>query len=221
MADELKHAAIEKSDIPPRDAERTPADATTEAPWFDWTNELRFEWYMQRRNGYSSGARDSYQRYDQTIATVAAGAIVLSITFLKDIGYTEISIPFLYASWIAFLAAGGASLISLRTSADCDIERLHQLERLRATGKCNEEKAQRLGTLTVKLNHVSISAFVVGVLLMMIFAFTNYSVFRKPTPQVATTQKGTASVQPASAIPAKSSRTTPGTTTTASSAKHK
>ena len=133
---------------------------------------------MQRRNGYSSGARDSYQRYDQTIATVSAGAIVLSITFLKDIGYTALSIPFLYASWLTFLIAGGASLISLRTSADCDIENLFQLEQLCATGEANSVRAKRLGALTVTLNRVSLTTFVLGILLMMIFAFTNFSVLQ-------------------------------------------
>jgi hypothetical protein len=140
---------------------------------------------MQRRNGYSAGARDSYQRYDQTIATVSAGAIVLSITFLKEVGYTALSIPFLYGSWFTFLIAGGASLISLRTSADCDIENLFQLEQLCATGRTDPTKAKRLGALTVRLNRASLTTFVFGILLMMIFAFMNFSVLRDPVATAA------------------------------------
>ena len=149
---------------------------THQLPWFEWTNELKFNWYMQRRSGYSAGARDSYQRYDQTIAGVSAGAIVLSITFLKDVGYAAPSIPFLYLSWLAFLVAGGASLTSLRTSADTDIERLHQLETLCATGRSDETRARRLGRWTVRLNHLSLFAVILGILFMMSFAAVNYRV---------------------------------------------
>jgi len=173
MADRPTDAKCQSVDCAPHVAE---ANESPDKPFFEWTNELRFQWYMERRNGYSAGARDSYQRYDQTIATVSAGAIVLSITFLKDVGFVAPSIPFLYASWFAFLLAGGASLISLRTSADCDIENLSQLERLRNTGNYDGTKAQRVGAATVRLNNFSLGAFVFGILLMMIFAFMNYEV---------------------------------------------
>lgn len=151
-------------------------DPNEPKPWFDWTNDLKFEWYMQRRNGYSAGARDSYSRYDQTIAGVSAGAIVLSMTFLKDLDYTPESLRLLYASWIVFLIAGGASLYSLRTSADHDIEHLFQLEKLRKTGKINDAKAKELGRKTVFLNRVSLFSFVLGIFLIILFAFANYSV---------------------------------------------
>ncbi|MEA2465086.1 MAG: hypothetical protein QOJ98_2833 [Acidobacteriota bacterium] len=154
----------------------TPEPKTTGL--FPWNDERAFEWYMAKRTGYSNGARDSYSRYDQTIASVSAGAIVLSITFLKDIGYTAWSIPWLYASWIAFLVAGGASLFSLRTSADFDIEQLSDLEALRdgIVTKSEDRKATEYGKRTVMLNKYSLGFFVAGVFLAIMFALINYPV---------------------------------------------
>src|SRR5205085_2310657 len=38
-----------------------------------------------------------------------------------------------------------------------------------------------------KLNHVSLSSFVLGILLMMAFAFANYNILRPPEPQAKST----------------------------------
>lgn len=177
MSDETSEERLPRQPAPETPAAAEPAPE--EKPWFDWSNDLKFQWYMEWRNGYSAGARDSYSRYDQTIAGVSAGAIVLSITFLKDLGYTPTSLKLLYASWIVFLVAGGASLYSLRTSADCDIENLTQLENLRKTGKIKPERAKSLGRKTVVLNRISLGSFVLGILLVILFAFANYSVLEE------------------------------------------
>lgn len=154
--------------------------AKQKKPLYEATDDLKFQWYMERRKGYSSGARESYQRYDQTIATVSAGAIVFSITFLKDIGHTSQSLPWLFASWFAFLVAGGVGLMSLRTSADGDMERLAGLEALKGGDDHTEyeKRGQRLGQLTVLLNTVSLWSFLFGIFLMMIFAYVNVSNLR-------------------------------------------
>lgn len=156
---------------------KNPAPRPTPKPktLFEWDDERLFQWYLSRRSGYSTGARDSYSRYDQTIASVSAGAIVLSITFLKDIGYSPTSIPWLYGSWIAFLFSGGFSLFSLRTSADTDIENLYQLENMCKGAKIDDSKARLLGKQTERLNQASLGFVVTGILLAMIFAVINYS----------------------------------------------
>jgi hypothetical protein len=165
---------------------RAPRNTPPADTLFEWTEDRKFEWYLTRRSGYSSGARDSYSRYDQTIASVSAGAIVLSITFLKDIGYTSQSIPWLYGSWISFLAAGGLSLYSLRTSADSDIERLAELERLvrgkkpEIPEKDGKTRAEKLGESTVLLNRASLGFCLLGITLAMMFAFLNYPLFGSP-----------------------------------------
>jgi len=171
-------AALRPADT---DTLSTAAPSTDEAktPLYEATDEHRFQWYMERRKGYSAGARESYQRYDQTIAAVSAGAIVLSITFLKDIGHSPQSLPWLLLSWGAFLSAGGAGLMSLRTSADCDMQHLNALEALKDGNDCSgdEDKAGSLGKLTVLLNNVSLVSFLLGILLMMVFACVNVSNF--------------------------------------------
>jgi hypothetical protein len=174
---------------PPLETPTSPSPAASAAPppssanpaeearkkLYEDKDEFRFQWYMERRKGYSSGARESYSRYDQTIAAVSASAIVLSINFVKDIGHEQTSIPWLLGSWMLLLVAGGTSLISLRTSADCDLANMTALECLRQGRdyKKLEESAQRLGKRTELLNSIAIRTMLGGIFLMMVFAVWN------------------------------------------------
>jgi hypothetical protein len=210
-----------------RSPSKRPAPPSAPKTLFEWNDDRTFEWYLTRRTGYSTGARDSYSRYDQTIASVSAGAIVLSITFLKDVGYTPTSIPWLYASWIAFLVAGGASLYSLRTSADSDIERLSQLELLCKGKETNETKATQLGQRTVKLNQASFVFFLAGILLAIMFAFVNYPVLggkewlpiEKPAATPAYQKSDPRALAPAPKDPAPMPKPLPATSKDSSSKK--
>ena len=143
-------------------------------PYIDWTDERKFQWFLNRRTGYSTGARESYSRYDQTIAGFSAGTIVLSITFLKEIGYTAWSIPFLYLAWIAFLVAVWYGLLSLRTSGDHDLEQITQLENLCMHGKRDMTRTQGLGVEITKYNKIAVRSFMAGIVLAVIFAFVNF-----------------------------------------------
>jgi hypothetical protein len=111
----------------------------------------KFELYMEQRKGYTQGARDAYQRFDQTIVALSGGSIVLSITFMKDIGHIPQSLSWLFASWGFFLVASLCALISLLTSGEADRERRAQLDCLVETGDCDESKAERLGRITIGL----------------------------------------------------------------------
>jgi len=210
MADETKSA----ENLPPT----PPPEPAAKKPLYEATDDRKFQWYMEKRKGYSSGARESYQRYDQTIATVSAGAIVLSITFLKDIGHTPTSLPWLVASWIAFLVAGGVGLWSLRTSADSDIQRLAALEAIRIGDDYTEfeNKGTRLGELTVLLNKISIWAFMLAILLMMIFAYVNVSHLGgadcPPTAKAASEKAASQAPTSANAKPQKSLQPSVATT---------
>src|SRR5437899_11310201 len=53
---------------------------------FEFTDERKFQLYAERRKGYSEAAREAYARFHQTIIGLSAGAVILSVTFSKDIG---------------------------------------------------------------------------------------------------------------------------------------
>src|SRR4051794_30716602 len=89
-------------------------------PVFEFTGERRFALYMAERENLAKGAREAYQRFEQIIVGVSAGAIVLSISFLKDIGHARDTLAWLLGSWGSFLGASFCALLSLWTSAERD-----------------------------------------------------------------------------------------------------
>ena len=151
--------------VPSHDA----SDAAPVPP-FEFTDERRFELYMEERKGYATGARDAYQRFDQTIVGLSAGAIVVSISFMKDFGRTPGSLPWLFASWAFFLIASLCAFLSLLTSGEADRERKKQLDCLAESGECDESKADSLGFKTVWLNYIALTMCILGVALIIVFA---------------------------------------------------
>jgi hypothetical protein len=128
---------------------------------------------MQQRQGYAAGARDAYQRFDQTIIALSAGSIVLSISFMKDIGHLPDSLPWLFGSWTCFLIASLSAFLSLLTSGEADRERIKQIDCLVGTGTCDEAVAERLGRTTSRLNYTALSFCIIGVILIIVFATYN------------------------------------------------
>jgi hypothetical protein len=161
---------------PPPPITSPPAEDAEATGIFEFTDDRKFELYMQQRKGYQDGARDAYQRFDQTVVALSGGTIVLSITFLKDIGHVPWSIPWLIASWAAFLVASYSAFVSLRTSGESDRERLKQLDCSVENGVCDETEAKRLSAKTVKLNERSLRFCIAGVILILIFALQNFVV---------------------------------------------
>lgn len=143
---------------------------------FEFTDDRKFQLYMQQRKGYQDGARDAYQRFDQTVVALSGGTIVLSITFLKDIGHVAWSIPWLVGSWAAFLGASYCAFVSLRTSGESDRERMTQLDCQVESGVCDESRAERLGAETERLNKWALRLCIAGVVVIMAFALQNFVV---------------------------------------------
>jgi len=149
------------------------ADSAGPTPPFEFTEDRRFELYMQQRQVHKDGAREAYQRFDQTIVALSGGSIVLSITFLKDIGHVPDSLPWLMWSWGFFLLASLSAFLSLLTSAETDRESVTQLDCQVETGACDNTKCERWSTATKTLNVSALVCCIVGVGFMIKFATTN------------------------------------------------
>lgn len=157
--------------VPP-DATGEVATADESLP-FPSTPERKFELYMQQRQGYTTGARDAYQRFDQTIVALSGGSIVLSISFMKDIGHVPESLLWLFASWGSFLIASLSAFISLLTSGESDREWRTQLDCSVWDGTCDESRAEKYGRWTSRLNYSALSFCILGVILIIMFATYN------------------------------------------------
>jgi len=200
------------TDLPPTDEPAVPAAAPEEEhiPVFDFNEDRKFDLYMAQRDNHAKGARDAYQRVDQIIIGVSAGAIVLSISFLKDIGHAPDTLKFLLASWGFLLGAGFCALLSLWTSAEQDRASIVQLDGEMATGKREDAKCKRFRRATMILNGFSFSFMIFGVLLMITFAYQNVVHFGGPAWPAA--KQAAPAASPVPAIPASSSGTaTPAT----------
>lgn len=159
-----------------RSAADAPANTPTELapnPVFEFTDERRFALYMAERENLAKGAREAYQRFEQIIVGVSAGAIVLSISFLKDIGHAPETLGWLLASWGCFLVASFCALLSLWTSAERDRDAIKQLDCQVETGSCDEAKLRRFTLATVSLNSGAFILMIAGVFLMIVFATKN------------------------------------------------
>jgi len=172
MPDAKPLDAAPSTDFPAASAEPK-ASPSGERLLFEFNDERRFQLYIERRKSYSDGARNAYQRFDQTIVGLSAGSIVLSISFLKDVGHSPESIPWLFASWAFFLLASLAAFISILTSAASDREQIVQLDCLATTSKCDETRARRLGKVTGYLNDVALGLCSFGVVSMIVFVTAN------------------------------------------------
>jgi hypothetical protein len=142
---------------------------------FEFTEERRFQLYAERRKGYSEAARDAYTRFHQTLIGLSAGGVILSITFAKEIGRAPESIPWLVWGWFGILAGGAATFAALITSGEADRERIRQIDCLATTSKCDETRANRLGTITVVLNWIATFLCLLGIALLVKFATINIS----------------------------------------------
>lgn len=169
------------------------------APPFEFTEDRAFELYMEQRKAYIQGARDAYQRFDQTIVALSGGALVLSISFMKDLGFLPQSLPCLFASWACFVIATLCAFVSLLTSGEGDRERANQLELLVMTGRSNEARADRLSRMTVRLNYSALVFCISGVLL--IIAFGTYNLISKGDQQWLKEHRPSVTVPPRTAPP--------------------
>lgn len=157
------------TELPVAGVEPTPDPS----PVFEFDDARKFTLYMAQRENHAKGAREAYQRFDQIIVGVSAGSIVLSITFLKDIGHAPDTLGWLLGSWGCFLVASFCALLSLWTSAEQDRESIAQLDKRVEGTREDRTKCERLGTLTKCLNASAFFLMIAGVILLIVFATMN------------------------------------------------
>jgi hypothetical protein len=174
---------------------------------FEFREDRLFELYMEQRKGYVQGARDAYQRFDQTIIALSGGSIVLSMNFMKDLGFRRESLCYLFWSWTCFLIASLCAFVSLLTSGEGDRERLAQLESLTNAGIADEGRANRLGLITVVLNYSALAFCIIGLLLIITFA--TYNLFAKGGQPWSNEHRPPPAAQPQRVLTSPQSRAAP------------
>ena len=132
-----------------------------------------YQVYLEERKQLIDAERGTAQQFDKAILTLAAGALALSITFIKQIAPhpKSQSIYFLIAAWVLFCLSLLSTLISFLTSQGA-CRRQREILDSDIIGK-NHDNKNSSAIWTNRLNYLSITFFIFGVIFLIIFSIFN------------------------------------------------
>ena len=150
------------------EAARLPHEMKTADANFSNTPKLTNEQYFEERRLLLAGRQRGYQRADQMIVGGATGALVLSITFLRNLGSAAglLASWWLVSAWILLLVTLLLNLWSNYTSArSFEVE----IKRLEAWLHDEEKPANQWAARTLCLGRISGLLFVGGITALAFF----------------------------------------------------
>jgi len=186
---------------PVRDAPPKPAQAVEAPQFFAWSEERYFQLYLMQRKGFSDARKDAFLRFDQTIVTVAVGAIALSVAFLEKQPLSAELLRPLFVSWAACILAVVAILSSLLTASKAESARIRSLDECIRTGEVDDTVAKRWNRSTYWLNSMGILFCVVGLVALTLFGVWNLE--RKGKQEMATYKEPSKQDQPKPVTPSR------------------
>ncbi|MDE1889230.1 MAG: hypothetical protein KGJ87_07580 [Planctomycetota bacterium] len=129
--------------------------------------------YLEERKQLIGAERETAQQFDKAILTLAAGALALSITFIKQIAPhpKSQSIYFLIAAWTFFSLSILSTLISFLKSQDACRRQREILDQDRLS-KPHDNK-NSAANWTNRFNWLSIVFFISGIISLIIFSVFN------------------------------------------------
>jgi len=142
-------------------------------------DNLNYKVYFEERKLLVDAAREGARSFDKTILALASGAFGLSLTFIKQISpniKSEI-VCLLICAWVCFCISLLSTLISFLTSQSACLKQIEILEEEHLNNQSNHDKETNLKNMasdyTQRLNILSISAFIIGVIFLAIFSISN------------------------------------------------
>ena len=137
--------------------------------------DKKYQIYLDERKSLFNSKYESSRSFDRAILTLAAGALGLSITFIKQIAPCPKSNThaFIILSWICFGLSILSTLISFLTSQKACERQIKILEDI-FVKHSNNFKTNIYSRWTARLNFTSIALFIVGVILLLIFSALNF-----------------------------------------------
>ena len=143
----------------------------------DKKEKTNYEVYLEERKVLVQAQKEESRQFDKAILTLAAGALAISITFINQIAPhpKPWTICFLAWGWVAFVTSLISTLISFLTSQKACRKQIAMLEYDFFDKKESESNKQKNNWViwTSRLNIASIVTFVIGVILLLIFSFSN------------------------------------------------
>lgn len=123
------------------------------------------EYWRQLNDALDKASRD----YDRTVLSLASGALVVSIAFLRDIAPTPNFINLVVAAWFFFVVSIASTLVSFIASEKALLHSMAQLDK----GEFDSSRGGAWGIATDVLNRIAGGAFLLGATLLVWFAVVN------------------------------------------------
>lgn len=139
--------------------------------------DIKYKVYLEERNFLIKSKLDQSRQFDKAILTLAAGALGLSITFIKQIA--PVIKPgtkcLLVGAWIGFGLSILLTLISFLTSQSACEKQIKILEKEFFDNQKNAKDNQKnkWATWTLWSNIISIISFIIGTFLLAYFSGKN------------------------------------------------
>ena len=141
-------------------------------------NDSKYQVYLDERKSLIKFKFEETRLFDKAIITLAAGALGLSLTFIRQIAPDPKSwtIPILAIAWVSFCLSILSTLVSFLTSQHACSKQVEILE-----AEYFPENGQQMGNkpnnrakrCTKFLNWVSIAFFIIGAILLAVFSICN------------------------------------------------
>jgi hypothetical protein len=135
--------------------------------------------YLEERRLLIEAESQSAQSFDKAMLTLSAGALALSITFIKELAPEPKCLCCLYFAWAGFCISLLSTLASFLTSQSSmrkqrDIVDARQKGDIKDDGGHRGPSERNVWTTTTKgLNWFSIISFILGVVCLVVFATAN------------------------------------------------
>lgn len=132
--------------------------------------------YLDHRKSLIALGNDQLKEYDKAILTLSAGALALSITFVKEIAggrATAVALPYIVSSWAFFTVAIILNVISYYLSWKDTTVEVRRIDECMIDGKAYLYKRNHYSTVTSGLNVLAFISFICGIISVGIFSYSN------------------------------------------------
>jgi hypothetical protein len=161
----------------------------------------RYKLYFDERKVYIDASRESARSFDNTMVTLSAGALALSITFVEKLAPHPTSLLLLFGAWASFIVALIASLSSHLFAQSAIRNEIVLLDQEQIKGSPEDDKTTEKKTsdsaavtstpqqtstpngsinwprrITFIINILAITFFILGVILLTFFSLENVPV---------------------------------------------
>ncbi len=142
-------------------------------------NDLNYKVYLDERKSLIDAKREGSRFFDKATLTLAAGALGLSLTFVRQLNSNIKSgtVSLLICAWAGFCISILSTLISFLTSQSACSKQIEILEAEYLPQNNTQDKKvnyrNNLKIWTTRLNILSIFAFIIGTICLAWFTIVN------------------------------------------------